>query len=164
MVVLGKGLGGAVFPLAALIARSDLDVAGDISLGHYTHEKSSVGCAAALATLDVIDTERLLHHATELGAWALVRLGRLQMEHRLVSAVRGLGLLLAVELRDPKTGAPANVEAERVMYECLARGLSFKVGQGNVLTLGPPLIIKQNELERAIEILGEALSVVEARL
>ena len=162
MVVLGKGLGGAVFPLAALIARSDLDVAGDIALGHYTHEKSSVGCAAALATLDVIDSERLLRHASDLGAWALVRLGQLQVGHPLVSGVRGLGLLLAVELRDPGTGAPANIEAERVMYECLARGLSFKVGQGNVLTLGPPLIITRDELGRAIDILHEALCVVEA--
>ena len=55
MVVLGKGLGGAVFPMAALVARRDLDLAGDRALGHYTHEKSSVGCAAALATLDVIE-------------------------------------------------------------------------------------------------------------
>ena len=55
MVVLGKGLGGAVFPMAALIARRDLDVAADRALGHYTHEKSSVGCAAALATLEVIE-------------------------------------------------------------------------------------------------------------
>jgi 4-aminobutyrate aminotransferase len=163
MVVLGKGLGGAVFPLAALIARSDLDVAGNIALGHYTHEKSSVGCAAALATLEVIDTEQLLLHTRELGAWALVRLGQLQVEHRLVSSVRGLGLLLAVELRDPRTGAPANVEAERVMYECLARGLSFKVGQGNVLTLGPPMVITQEELGRAIDIVDEALTAVEAR-
>src|SRR4029079_2877146 len=49
VVLLGKGLGGCVFPLAALIAREGLDVAGDRALGHYTHEKSSVGCAAGLA-------------------------------------------------------------------------------------------------------------------
>src|SRR5262249_54372591 len=47
MVVIGKGLGGAVFPLAAVIARPELDVAADRAMGHYTHEKSSVGCAAA---------------------------------------------------------------------------------------------------------------------
>ncbi len=70
MVVLGKGLGGAVFPMAALIARRDLDVAGDRALGHYTHEKSSVGCAAALATLDVIADEGLLERARTLGARA----------------------------------------------------------------------------------------------
>ena len=65
MVVLGKGLGGAVFPMAALIARRDLDIAADRALGHYTHEKSSVGCAAALATLEVIDDERLLERSRD---------------------------------------------------------------------------------------------------
>src|SRR5207247_10180138 len=61
MVVLGKGLGGGVFPMAALIARSDFDVAGTRALGHYTHEKSAVGCAARLATLQVIEQAKLLH-------------------------------------------------------------------------------------------------------
>ena len=60
MLVIGKGLGGGIFPLAALIARDDLDVARDRALGHYTHEKSPVGCAAALATLDIIADEGLL--------------------------------------------------------------------------------------------------------
>lgn len=163
MVVLGKGLGGAVFPIAALIAKSDLDVAGDIALGHYTHEKSSVGCAAALATLEVIDDERLLEHATSLGLHALALLRELQSRHTIVSDVRGIGLLLAVELRDPQSGAPAGEAAERTMYECLARGLSFKVGQGNVLALGPPLVITRVELERATGIIDEALTLVEAR-
>ncbi|MEO7760575.1 MAG: aspartate aminotransferase family protein [Casimicrobiaceae bacterium] len=163
MVVLGKGLGGAVFPLAALIARSDLDVAGDVSLGHYTHEKSSVGCAAALATLDVIADEKLVEHAATLGAQTLLRLQALPKKYPLVSNVRGIGLLLAVELRDPKTGESANDAAERTMYECLARGLSFKVGQGNVLTLGPPLVITREQLARAFEILDAALATVQLR-
>ena len=71
MVVLGKGLGGAVFPMAALIARRDLDIAADRALGHYTHEKSSVGCAAALATLEAIEDESLLERSRVLGARAL---------------------------------------------------------------------------------------------
>jgi 4-aminobutyrate aminotransferase len=160
MVVLGKGLGGAVFPLAALIARRDLDVAADRALGHYTHEKSSVGCAAALATLDVIEREGLCERARVLGASALERLQALQARHPLVADVRGIGLLLAVELA--RDGAPARREAEQVMYECLARGLSFKVGQGNVLTLVPPLVIAQADLDAALHILDDALSAVEA--
>ena len=78
MVVLGKGLGGAVFPMAALIARRDLDIAADRALGHYTHEKSSVGCAAALATLEVIEHEQLLERSRALGAQALERMQRHQ--------------------------------------------------------------------------------------
>src|SRR5690348_11069451 len=119
MVVIGKGLGGGVFPLAALIAREGLDVAADRALGHYTHEKSSVGCAAALATLDVIDDERLCERAQRLGEHALARLREMQRRLPIVADVRGIGLLLGVELVDPATRAPARDVAERVLYECL---------------------------------------------
>ncbi len=88
MLVLGKGLGGGVFPMAALLAREDLDVAGDRALGHYTHEKSSVGSAAALATLDVIRDEDLLEKSQTMGAYGLARLRALK-----VGAVRGMGVL-----------------------------------------------------------------------
>jgi 4-aminobutyrate aminotransferase len=148
MLVLGKGLGGGVFPMAALLAREGLDVAGDRALGHYTHEKSSVGCAAALATLDVIRDEKLLERSRELGAHGLQRLQRLQ--HEQIRAVRGLGLSLAVEV----AGAAL---AEAAMYRCLTDGLSFKVGGGNVLTLCPPLTITRAELDTALDILDLSL-------
>jgi 4-aminobutyrate aminotransferase len=160
MVVLGKGLGGGVFPLAALITRSDFDVAGDRALGHYTHEKSSVGCAAALATLEVIANERLLEKSRALGAQAMERLREMQRDHPLVADVRGIGLLLGIELG--RDGRLTSHEAEQVMYHCLARGLSFKIGQGNVLTLSPPLIIAPAELDHALDIIDAALSAVEA--
>jgi 4-aminobutyrate aminotransferase len=146
MLVLGKGLGGGVFPMAALIAREDLDGAADRALGHYTHEKSSVGCAAALTTLDVIRDEGLLRHSCELGAHGLERLRRMQSAR----AVRGLGVSFAVEV------ATAAL-AEAVMYRCLTEGLSFKIGGGNVLTLCPPLTISQVELDAAFDILDRAL-------
>jgi 4-aminobutyrate aminotransferase len=145
--------------MAALIARADLDVAGDRALGHYTHEKSSVGCAAALATLEVIESERLLEKSGALGARAMERLRELQRRHPLVSDVRGIGLLLGIELS--RDGRPALREAEQVMYQCLAHGLSFKIGQGNVLTLSPPLIIAPEELDQALDIVDAALSAVE---
>jgi 4-aminobutyrate aminotransferase len=161
MVVLGKGLGGAVFPMAALIARRDLDVAGDRALGHYTHEKSSVGCAAALATLDVIADEGLLERARTLGARAMERLHAIAARHPLVGEVRGAGLLLGVELVR-SDGTPARREAERVMYACLARGLAFKIGQGNVITMSPPLVIAEADLDRALAILDDAIAEVAA--
>jgi 4-aminobutyrate aminotransferase len=160
MVVLGKGLGGGVFPMAALIAREGLEVAGERALGHYTHEKSSVGCAAALATLDVIEDERLLQRAGELGTRALDRLREMQLRRRLIGDVRGIGLLLGIELVDPSTGSPARDAAERVLYRCLEQGLSFKVGQGNVLVLSPPLIIGEHELERALDIVEASIQAV----
>ncbi len=158
MVVLGKGLGGGVFPMAALIAREGLDVAADRALGHYTHEKSSLGCAAGLATLAVIEEERLLEGARTLGAHAQERLRAMQRRHPVVGDVRGIGLLLGVELVDPATGAPARDVAERVLYHCLGAGLSFKVGQGNVLVLAPPLTIDVADVDRALDIVEAAIA------
>jgi 4-aminobutyrate aminotransferase len=164
MVVLGKGLGGGVIPLAALLARDSLNVAGHMALGHYTHEKSPVGCAAALATLEVIEEERLVERAAEMGAYAKEQLQALAGRHPLVADVRGLGLLLGVELG--KTAAdgsrvPAVAEAERVMYESLKRGLNFKVTMGNVITLTPALTISRAEMDQALQILDEAIGQVE---
>ena len=148
MVVLGKGLGGGVFPMAALIARSGLDVAAERALGHYTHEKSSIGCAAALAALDVIEQDKLLLRSRTLGERALARLRK--MKHRSIVEVRGIGLLLAIEVSDREI-------AEEALYRCLTHGLSFKVGQGNVLVLAPPLVISETDLDRALDIVQESL-------
>jgi 4-aminobutyrate aminotransferase len=158
MVVIGKGLGGGVFPLAALLAREDLDCAPDRALGHYTHEKNPVACAAGLATLEVIRDERLVERSHELGTRALSMLDEIKSRHPSVSDVRGKGLLLGVELIDPATGQRDFELAEQVMYHCLTMGLSFKLSMGNVLTLAPPLNIEESELERAIGIVDAALS------
>ena len=160
MLVLGKGLGGGIFPMAALIAREELDVAAERALGHYTHEKSSVGCAAGLATLEVIESEKLLERSQRLGSHALARLRDLQRRTPVVAEVRGIGLLLAIELVDPASGAPARDVAERVLYECLTRGVSFKVGQGNVIVLAPPLVIDDHDLDRALDIIASAICAI----
>lgn len=161
MVVLGKGLGGGVFPFAALIAREELNLAADKALGHYTHEKSPVACAAALASLEVIREENLLEKAERIGEFALQRLRELQRRYPLVGDVRGLGLLMGIELvRDRETRQRATQEAEEVMYEALSRGLSFKLTMGNIITLTPALTITEEEMSEAIDILDECLAAL----
>ena len=156
LLVLGKGLGGGIFPLAALLARESLNVAHHTALGHYTHEKNPTACAAGLATLDVLRDERLVDHAHELGHYTLQRLNELKSRHPLIGDVRGLGLLLGIELRHPN-GQPAREAAERVMYAALRRGLNFKVTMGNILTLTPALVLTQLEMDQALEILDRSL-------
>ena len=150
ILVLGKGLGGGVMPMAAAIARADLDIAPHRALGHYTHEKSPLGAAAGLATLDVIESENLLERSRELGAETVGKLRELQKRHDTVIDVRGLGLAMGVEMDNPD-------DAERVLYDCLANGLSFKVSAGTVLTLTPPLTITNEQMAEAIAILDAAL-------
>ena len=162
MLVLGKGLGGGIFPLAALVAREELNIAADKALGHFTHEKNPVACAAGLATLQVIEEENLVERARALGNYALERMREMARRHLLIGDVRGLGLLMGIELvRDRNTLKRASEEAEQVMYASLRRGLNFKVTMGNILTLTPALIISQAELNQALDILDDCIGEVE---
>jgi 4-aminobutyrate aminotransferase len=157
ILILGKGLGGGVFPLAAIVARSDLDVAPEKALGHYTHEKNPVACAAASATIDVILSGGLAERSAKLGLRAMERLSSLKQSVEYIGDVRGRGLLFGVDLvldHDAKT--PAIDEADRIMYACLEMGLSFKVSHGSFLTLTPPLTIDETELDAALTILEKA--------
>ena len=156
ILVIGKGLGGGIMPMAAIIARPDLDCAPQAALGHYTHEKSPVGCAAALATLDVIRDEHLIERARELGQRGLERLATFRARHACVQDVRATGAFFGVEIGGANP-QDAQARADRLMYACLRRGLSFKVGGGTVMTLCPPLTIADADFYRAFDILDEAL-------
>jgi 4-aminobutyrate aminotransferase len=161
MLVIGKGLGGGIFPLAALIAREDLDVAPDRALGHYTHEKNPVACAAALATLDYLQEEDIPGHAAKLGKYALARMNDMKKQHPLIGELRGLGLMMGMELvKDRESKEPARAEAEQIMYSALSKGLSFKVTMGNILTLTPALTLSREEMDRALDILETCLTEV----
>ncbi|MEK6249572.1 MAG: aspartate aminotransferase family protein [Planctomycetales bacterium] len=156
MLVIGKGLGGGIFPMAAVLIREDLDRYSDRAIGHYTHEKSSVGSAAALATIEVIHRENLLEHSRLVGEYFYNQMCNMQQRQPLISEVRGLGLALAIEITENDID---NI-AEQIMYACLTRGLSFKVSAGNILTLTPPLVITEKQLDEAIEILEQSIAEV----
>jgi 4-aminobutyrate aminotransferase len=160
ILVIGKGLGGGIFPLAAILAREGLNVAGERAIGHFTHEKNPVACAASLAAIEVIEKEHLAERAVRLGAQARTYLLSLQQRYPIIREVRGLGLLLALVLTEPGTRTPASSEAERIMYAALRRGLNFKVSMGNILTLTPPLTIEEDELREALGILAGAFEAV----
>jgi 4-aminobutyrate aminotransferase len=158
ILVIGKGLGGGVFPLAAVIAKEELNIAGERALGHYTHEKNPVACAAALATIRYIEDHDLVNHARQMGEYALERMRGMMERIPMIGDVRGLGLLMGMELvRERKKRQRASDEAEAVMYAALSRGLSFKLTMGNILALTPALTITREEMETALEILEESL-------
>lgn len=161
IVTMGKALGGGILPIAACIARNDLDVCGDFAIGHYTHEKNPVTARAALETINVIEDEGLVERSSSLGAHALDRLNTELGGLPVVSDIRGRGLMFGVELTANGGLNPSGNElAERVYYICLEKGLSFKISQGNVLTLSPPLTIARSDLDIALTIVIEAVKSV----
>ncbi len=158
IVCLGKGLGAGIIPMAAIVARESYNIASDISLGHFTFEKSPLGSVAALAMLEFMEQNNILRKVKEDGDFMQEQLTRLKQKFPIIGDIRGLGLLWGIELvKSRATKEKAVEEAESVMYECLKNGLSFKVSQGNVLQLSPPLIINRIELSQALNILENAL-------
>ncbi len=161
ILCVGKGLGGGIIPQAAIITRDTYNVCKDISLGHYTHEKSPLGSVAGLTTITIIEEEKLLKKTRKDEIYIKAALSALKTKHKIIGDVRGIGLLWGVELvKDRETKEKAIEEAEKVMYNCLKRGLSFKVSAGNVLQLSPALTITRKELDRALNILDESLALI----
>jgi len=118
-----------------------------------------VSCVAALATLAVIEEEKLLNHAAHLGQQAMVDLEARKEQFPQIGEVRGLGLMIGVEIVDGE-GQPDGKKADLIRDACLARGLVvIECGlQGHVLRIAPPLNLTFAEWSEGLEILTSALA------
>lgn len=158
LLVMGKALGGGILPIAAVLARPDLDIAGDYAFGHYTHEKNPVTARAGLTTIEIIEDEGLVDNAATLGAYANERLNDMKSRHPSIGDVRGRGFLFGAELVRSRDGKePADDLAEEVFYRCLDEGLSFKITMGNTLTFTPPLILTRKQMDTALDIIEDCI-------
>ncbi|ELE1908053.1 aspartate aminotransferase family protein [Vibrio vulnificus] len=161
MLCIGKGLGGGLVPIAAMVTKDKYNTAEQISMGHYTHEKSPIGCAAALATMEAIEQDGLLDKTKADSQFMREKLLEMKAKYPVIGDVRGIGMLWGIELvTDHESKARAYDEAEAVLYQCLNNGVSFKVSQGNVIQLSPPLIITREQLTEALAIFEEAIAKV----
>jgi len=159
ILVLGKGLGGGILPIAAVVAKPELDVAGAWAFGHYTHEKNPVTARAALTTIQIIEDEGLADNAARVGAVALERLGDMMRRVPAIGDVRGRGVVLGIEIVKSRETREADPDlAEVVLYRALDAGLSFKTTMGNVLTLTPPLLVSEPQMLQALAIIEEAIT------
>jgi acetylornithine/succinyldiaminopimelate/putrescine aminotransferase len=149
----GKALGGGM-PIAAVVARRDL-LANWATSGEALHTATFVAhpaaCSAALAVLEALRRERLPQRAARLGAALGKRLAPLA-EHPGVRAVRGRGLLWAIEVEDAPTAAAVSEGALRAGVILLAGG-----PEGRVLQIAPPLVITERQLAVAVDALQVAL-------
>ncbi|HBC3860183.1 aspartate aminotransferase family protein [Vibrio parahaemolyticus] len=161
MLCIGKGLGGGLVPIAAMVTKDKYNTAEQISMGHYTHEKSPIGCAAALATMETIEQGGLLDKVKADSQFMREKLLEMKAKYPVIGDVRGIGMLWGIELvTDHESKTRAYDEAEAVLYQCLNNGVSFKVSQGNVIQLSPPLIITREQLTEALAIFEEAIAKV----
>ncbi|MGD2215813.1 MAG: aspartate aminotransferase family protein [Gemmatimonadales bacterium] len=160
IICVGKAFSGAL-PFSACIGRPEIMAAWPPSAGEAFHTSTflghPLGCAAALAQIDEIESEGLTERSARLGATLLERLEKLRARVRFIGDVRGRGLLAAVELvRDP--GARPDPErAARVVKEALQVGLILLAGDG-VIELSPPLTITEAQLDFALAALEDCLA------
>lgn len=159
IVTMAKSLGNGA-PIAAVVTRREIAETMRQKLHVNTFGGNPVSTAAALAVLEVIDQERLQENARQVGTYFKQQLIKLQTKHSLIGDVRGLGLMLGVELvRDRQSKEPAREETAR-LHEAL-RECSVLVGKGglfgNVLRIKPPLCITSADVDYAIEAIDYCL-------
>jgi 4-aminobutyrate aminotransferase-like enzyme len=123
-----------------------------------------MACAAALASLEVIEEEGLLAHALRLGEVCMRRLERMKAEHKIVGDVRGKGCLLGVELvRDKATKEPFDEAGKLVYQRAFQKGLAW-IPAGHILRMSPPIVMDEDAVLRGLDIIDEAIGEVEREL
>jgi 4-aminobutyrate aminotransferase len=156
ITTMAKALGGG-FPLGAIAFREELDFTTPGAHSN-TFGGNVAAVAASLATIDVIEKERLLDNARDQGAYLLGRLRELQSKFEEIGDVRGLGLMTATEfVKDRKTKEPAVAFRDRVIEESYKRGLILLGCGKSSIRYIPPLIVRREEIDEAIEILEAAM-------
>lgn len=160
IIALAKGIASGL-PLGAMVAKSAL-MNWEPGAHANTFGGNPIACEAALVTLDLVGNS-LMQNAEKIGAFILSRLRDMQTRHNIIGDVRGLGLMIGIELvRDRETKEPAITERNAIIQRCFERGLLILGCGTSVIRFAPPLTLKRAEAETALAIFEEVLAEVEA--
>jgi acetylornithine/N-succinyldiaminopimelate aminotransferase len=148
IMTMAKALGGGV-PIGAMMAREE--VATSLVPGKHasTFGGSALVCAAAIAVIEAIEDENLIENASQLGRYTIEKLKQLKQKHSIIDSVRGVGLMIGVQLNGP--GA-------EIVNKCLENGLRINCTQGTVLRFMAPMIATKEQIDQAVDILDGVLS------
>jgi 4-aminobutyrate aminotransferase/(S)-3-amino-2-methylpropionate transaminase len=165
MMTIGKGFGGG-FPVSGVVASSETASAkpwANPSGSSSSYGGNPLASAACDATLQVILKDKLVENAAKVGAAMLKTLGDMKARQPLIGAVRGRGLMIGVDLVDPKSGAPLDKTVCREVFEeGLKRGV-LTMAYNPSLRINPPLVISEADALKGLALLGEALDAVRRR-
>jgi 4-aminobutyrate aminotransferase/(S)-3-amino-2-methylpropionate transaminase len=159
MLLAAKSIGGGLV-LSAVVGRKDVMNSVDVGGIGSTFGGNPLSCAAALKTIEVIEQDKLLDRATKLGKMARGRFEGMKEKYDIIGDVRGLGCTIGVEfVRDRKTKEPAANELGEIRKNCFEHGLiTMSCGVlHNILRCMFPVVIKEDELEKGLDILEDAI-------
>jgi len=148
IITMAKALGGGV-AIGAMMAKEE--IAASLTPGTHasTFGGNCLACAAGIAVIEAIEENNLLHNATELGEHARDRLLQLKDKHSIIDSVRGIGLMIGVQLTRP---------GKEIVDKCLQKGLRINCTNETVLRFMPPMIVTKDQIDQAIDILDAALT------
>jgi len=161
IIVTAKAI-AAGFPLGALTTRDEIAAAFQPGDHFSTFGGNPVCCAAALANISVIERENLCDKAAQSGKYILGRLEALKAQFPSIGDVRGLGLMIGMEMIAGDDLKPAPAQAERIRESCLKKGVLVGVGgvDGNVVRIQPPLVIGREQIDFALQAIEESVEEV----
>jgi len=148
IITMAKALGGGV-AIGAMMAKEE--IAASLVPGKHasTFGGNSLACAAGIAVIEAIEEDNLLQNAAELGQYAKEKLEQLKQKHFIIDNVRGIGLMIGVQLTSP---------GNEIVEKCLERGLRINCTSGTVLRFMPAMISTKEQIDQAIEILDGVMS------
>ncbi|MDI6884045.1 MAG: acetyl ornithine aminotransferase family protein [Hadesarchaea archaeon] len=160
IITLSKAI-AAGLPCGAAVSRAEL-MEWEPGAHENTLGGNPVVCEAALATLDVLEKERLDQNAERVGGYLLKRIKELSEKHELIGDARGKGMMIGIEfVEDQRTKKPATKQRNALMDEAFKRGLVLLGAGASSLRLAPPLVLTKEQADVGLEIFGEALEKVE---
>jgi 4-aminobutyrate aminotransferase-like enzyme len=160
IMTLGKGFGNG-FPITAMCVSDKYKDAIEKISASSSYGGNPMACAAALASLEVIEDENLVERSAHLGELFLNRMNKMKDDHKIIGDVRGKGCLLAMELVKDKETKEQFDEAGKLVYQkAFAKGLAW-VPAGHILRLSPPMVLDDDVALKGLDIIEEAVTEVE---
>ncbi len=160
IMTIAKGIASGM-PLSAVASKKEIMQMWPKGAHGTTFGGNPVSCAAAVATIEIIQRERLLEQALQTGGHAMARLRSIQEKYPCIGDVRGLGLMIGIEFITA-AGEPDTAGLNEVIKHCLEKGLVLlECGvDKNIIRLAPPLVVKTEEIDAGLDVLESSLSAV----
>jgi acetylornithine/N-succinyldiaminopimelate aminotransferase len=147
-MTLAKALGGGV-AIGAMMAKEE--IAAVLVPGKHasTFGGNCLACAAGIAVIEAIEEDDLLDNAASVGQYAQEKLNELKQKHFIIDHVRGIGLMIGVQLKGP---------GKEIVEKCLEKGLRINCTNESVLRFMPPMIVTKEQINEAVDILDSVLT------
>ncbi len=153
IMCLAKGIAGGI-PMGLVLAKQEIMDAMKLGEHSSTFGGSPIACAAGTATIEALIDDKLIDNAAKMGVHLKEGLSRLQEKHKIVRQVRGIGMMVGVELR---------FDVKEILFDGIRRGLLILYSGRNILRLLPPLVMDEMTISRAIDIIDILLTNEEKR-